>query len=97
MKTRIKNLIFTLFYLLLGAGSFVAAGMFLNQAFIDSNRDDVVRALLFCGLGLFWLFMFGEKRRHSAFQVDEEISEEEAEDIDEALFRMQNSIDDEPE
>ena len=70
-KEKVKNIISTLIYLFLGISSFIAAGFFLNTTIINSDNNHIFRACLFCGMGLFWIFRFGEKRKESVFEEDE--------------------------
>ena len=72
-KDKIKNIISTLIYLLLGISSFIAAGNFLHATIINSDNNHIFRACLFCGMGLFWIYRFGEKRKESVFEADDDL------------------------
>jgi hypothetical protein len=72
-KEKVKNLIFTLAYLVFGSLSFIVSGIFFHAAYTNSSSHHILRAGLFCAMGLFWLYMFGEKRKETVFAEEDDL------------------------
>lgn len=72
-KEQIKNLVYTIIYLILGSSSFIASGMYFHAAFNGPASNHIFRACLFCCMGIFWLYMFGEKRKETVFVEEDDL------------------------
>ena len=70
-KEKLGKLVVIVIYFILGAVSFIAAGLFMQMGFVAQTSDKFVQSGIFIVIGTFWMIMFGERRNKLTEDFDE--------------------------